>query len=69
MYVISVIDNMDEDALVALIKKRLGVEVFTMVIVNLDSDGIDGNDDMVSELDDRGSYSYTLKKIDLDMKN
>lgn len=44
---IYMIDIIDEDELVVSIEERLGVQAFLVVIINLDSDGIDEYDKMV----------------------
>lgn len=44
MHVISVINTIDEDALVARIKERLRVVSLTSTIINFDSDCTEGYD-------------------------
>lgn len=63
------IDTVDEDALTVPIKERLEVEALGAVIMNFDNDDIKEYYEMVSALYDRGSYSYALKKLYLDLTN
>lgn len=51
------------------IEKRLGVEALATVIINFDSDGIDGHDGMVNSLIDKVSCLYAPKMLDFDLKN
>lgn len=66
---ISVIDVVDEDYLVAPIKEKLGIEALVPIIVNFDSDGIFQYNDLMSALIGRGSYMYAPKTFDLDFDN
>lgn len=63
------IDTIDEYELIPPIKEKLGVEALADMIINFKSNGIDDYIEMVNELMSRGSYTYTPKKLDLDMKN
>lgn len=66
---ISVIDTINKYALVAPIKERLGVEELAAMIINFDNNGIDGFNEIVYALVGRGYYTYTTKKLDIDLKN
>lgn len=50
VHVISMIDTIDEDALIVPIKERLGVEAVAVIIINFEGDDIDGYDEIVSAL-------------------
>lgn len=63
------IDTVDEKALVATIEEKLDAEALAAAIMNFDSDGIDGYDEMVHALVGKGLYSYAPKKVELDQKN
>lgn len=69
MRIISIIDTVDEDDLVTPIKERLRVVAFVIVILNFEGYYIKGYDNIVNTLKYRGSYSYELKKFDLDLMN
>lgn len=51
IYVISVIDIIEDDALIEPIKGRLGVEALEVVIMNFGSDSVNVYDEMVSYQD------------------
>lgn len=55
IHVIFVIDTVDEDELVALTKKRLGVKALAVEIMNFEADNIESYIEMVSALTGRGS--------------
>lgn len=63
------IDTLDDDTLIEPTEERLGADALVAVIINFDSDGIDEYDEMVSVFVGRGSYSDTLMKLYLDLKN
>lgn len=63
------VDTFSEDALVAVIKERLGVKTLAAVIINLEGDDIYGYDKMVSALANLSSYTFVPKKLKLDLKN
>lgn len=69
MHANSMIDPIDEDDLMAPIEEIIKVKSLAIVIMNFEGGDIKGYDEMVSALERRGSYSYTLKKLDLDLKN
>lgn len=69
MFVISVMDTIDEDELVVFIEERLGVEARVAVIMNFNNDGINEYDEMVNAHFGSGLYTYTPNKFDLDLKN
>lgn len=52
-----------------IIEEKLGVEVLTTVIMNFDSDVIEKYNEMIGALYGRGSYTYTLQKLNMDLKN
>lgn len=63
------IDSIEEDVLFAPNEEMFGMATFLPMIINSNSDGIDGYNEMVSELVYKGSYTYAPKKLDLDLKN
>lgn len=67
-HVLSVIDIVDEDGLIACIKERLGVKGLVEMIMNFDSDNINEYDELVINFIGIGSYSYAPKKLDLQLK-
>lgn len=69
MYVISIINSLDKDTLVILIKERLRVKALTTVIMNFEGDDINRYDEAVSALASMGFNTFTPKKIDLNLKN
>lgn len=60
-----IIDTVDEDALVASIKGRLGVKVLVAVTMNFQDDDIDGYNKLVSALAGLDFYTFTPKKLDI----
>lgn len=68
MFVIETIDDNANDVSLS-IEERLGVHLLATLIMNIDHDGIEEYNEMVSDFYGRGSYTYSLKKIDLDLKN
>lgn len=69
MYEISIINTVSKDALVAPIKKSIGVETLTIVIMNFNDDGIKDYDKMVSTLASMSTYILAPKKLYLDLKD
>lgn len=63
------INLVNENVLVASIEERLRVEAFTIVTMNFKGDDIDDCNEIVSAFAGRGSYTFTPKKIDLDLSN
>lgn len=59
----------NKDELITLIEERLRVEDLAVIIMNFQSDGIEGYGKMVITLEGKGSYSYILKKLGLNLKN
>lgn len=66
--VIYIIDIVDEDDLVDLIQKRLGIESLIQVTINFKGDNTKGYNEMVSALKGKGSYSYGPKILDRDRR-
>lgn len=50
------------------IEEGLCVETLAAMIMNFDSDDTNEYDEIVSTLISRGSYTYALKKLDLDLE-
>lgn len=48
---------------------RLRVRAFSEEIIKFRGDDIESNNEIVSVLDNMGSYNYVLDKLDLDLKN
>lgn len=69
MRVINVVDEVNEDNLVAPIIERLKVKALIAAILSFEGNTIEGYDVMVSALEGRGSYSYATKILDLYLKN
>lgn len=69
MHVNSMINTIDEAELIVPIAKNLSFKALVVVIINFDITVIDKYDEMESALTGRGSYTYALKKMVLDMKN
>lgn len=57
------------EIVIILIKERLGVEELAVVIMNFDNVVIEKYDEMDGALYRRESYTYAVKKLDLDVKN
>lgn len=69
MSVISIFNKYYEDDQEVLVEEQLAVETLVVVLMNIDSEGIKEYDETVCALKRMGSYSYTPKKLDLDLKN
>lgn len=50
-------------------EKHLTIETLAVVLMHFDSNGIEEYDETLCALTRMGSYSYALKKFDLDLKN
>lgn len=55
------IDTVDRDDLVALIKERLRVKALMIDIMNFKGDDIELYDEMVNIINSRGTYIYALR--------
>ncbi|XP_047270350.1 uncharacterized protein LOC124899497 [Capsicum annuum] len=68
MSVFSIVDVYYEDDKVS-IEEKFGMETLTTVLMKFDSEGIEEYEEMICALTGMGSYSYSPKKLDLDLKN
>lgn len=62
MYVVSIIDIVDEKLLVP-IKERFHVEALMIVVMNFEGNDINDYDEMINSLVDIGSFTYGLKSL------
>lgn len=69
MGVFSIVDVYYEDEQEVPIEEKFFVEPLAAVLMNFDSEGIEEYEEIVCALTGMGSYSYALKKLDLDLKN
>lgn len=69
MHVISMIDTVDDDELVASSEERLGVEALTTIIINFKGDNIDGYVEMASILSILVCYTFAPKNLDPNWNN
>lgn len=61
MWMISIINIINEDVLVALIEDRLGMKALVAIIMNFKGDKLDEYDDILSALTCLGSYIFAPK--------
>lgn len=69
MFLVSMIDTTEDDVGSVPIEERLSIVLLTKMIINFDSDDIREYDKMVGSFTRKGSYTYMLKKLDLNLKN
>ncbi|XP_055824793.1 uncharacterized protein LOC129893304 [Solanum dulcamara] len=69
MTVMSVFDVEVENVIDVPIDERLTVEPLVAVIMNFESDGIEGYNESMNALKGIGSHPYSPQKLDLDLKN
>ncbi|XP_016574337.2 uncharacterized protein LOC124898598 [Capsicum annuum] len=69
MSLFSVVDLYFEDEQDVLRTTQLVIEPLAVVVMNYDSEGIEEYEEIVFALTGLGSYSYTSKKLELDLAN
>lgn len=67
--VLSVINIVDENELVIPFEEKFAVETLVGVLMNINSDGIMEYDETMFDLTRIGSFLYSIKRLDLDLKN